>query len=92
MSQAREAWTGTVRHRLYQPQQCKQVTPQCENSQTNFSQPRGSSLQLCLFIEKPSKPARAPGLHRPHSSDTLQGRYILPLKHFFKLYYGTMWL
>ncbi len=47
-----------------------------------------------MFIEKPPEPARAPGLHCTKSSDPLglQWCYILPLKHFFKVYYETMWL
>lgn len=47
-----------------------------------------------MFIEKPPEPAKAPGLHCTKSSDPLglQWCYILPLKHFFKVYYETMWL
>lgn len=71
-----------------------QVNPESENSQVSLSPHPTDSLELWIFNEKPPKPGRAPGLPGPNSSDALclQRCCISPLKHFFEVYYRTLWL
>lgn len=67
--------------------QCpKQLNPEHENSQVSFLQHLTDSLELWVFIEKPPKLARAPGLQGPTPSGHSASNCILPLKHFLKVY------